>query len=237
MTLRPFETEPRRRDPGETYSRLRVNVSRAVGVIAAVAICCGVIGRIASLQDPAGRAVAFRQESRHGRIAVKELLDNFHSDQAGRFASVDPLETVLASPFSEIPRTEILAASFERFDADAPVVLTPGADAAPGRRGFDDDFDGVVDNGSELGAFGSDDHCVTPVDPEFEKHLAMPGNRIIGRGAFIPTEFEAESADPVEVAETAFPGDATPGDAPEPSLRVVVTGKTRGRTWVWPVEL
>lgn len=229
-----------RNDPGARRRRSGVNVSYAVGVLVAIAIATGVVGRIVSLQDPAGRAVAFRQESRQGFIGVRNLREIFPIGETAHAALANPLELVLMSSVSEIPRTEILAAESERFDRDAPVVLTPGADAAAGRRGVDDDFDGVTDNDSELGAFGSDDHCVTPVDPEFEKHMAMPGSRVIGRGAFVPFETDGNSGGPGDVSEDRTPGDAS-GRAARGLItwktRVVITGKTRGRTWVWPVQL
>ena len=60
------------------------------------------------------------------------------------------------------------------------VVLTSGVDAQPGQAGIDDDFDGVIDNDSELGAFGSDDFCVT----EYQfKQLAIndPFARVVSK--------------------------------------------------------
>ncbi len=45
------------------------------------------------------------------------------------------------------------------FDSDARVVVGNGDDKAPGVAGVDDDFNSVIDDESERGAFRSDDDC------------------------------------------------------------------------------
>ena len=60
------------------------------------------------------------------------------------------------------------------------VILTSGQDRLPGRAGFDDDFDGVMDNASELGAFGSDDFCLTQIEFDLQG-IDDPFARVVSR--------------------------------------------------------
>ncbi len=172
----------------------------------ALAVLAGVVFRAASLQEPGGRAMAFRTEVRLGAAARQTLC----GDRDGVLR--DPLAAVQSSELAQIPATQLHDASLEWFDPEAEIVLTAGADGAPGRRGIDDDFDGVIDNPSELGAIGSDDHCATPTDPDFDQHINRPFSRVVDHGAYAPhpAELEAPAA-----------------------VRVLVHGETRRRQWVW----
>ena len=188
----------------------------------------GAIVRGVYLDSPGGRAMAFRTESRLGAIGVAEL-------QRDPSAVIDdPLRAVRSSKLAEIPATEIHDAWLEHFDPQAAILLTAGADGAPGRLGIDDDFDGVIDNPSELGAVGSDDHVVTPIDPDFEQQLDRSYSRIVGRGTFIPGK--PEPLVPGK-PEPLVPGKPELGDAIAKPLRLLIHGNTRGRDWVWTVEV
>ncbi|KLU02510.1 putative transmembrane protein [Rhodopirellula islandica] len=74
--------------------------------------------------------------------------------------------------------------SVQRFDPDAAVWIVSGPDGKPGWDGWDDNQDGTVDDLGELGAAWSDDHCLTPLDPDFEQ-LDPSNARIINRGTFV----------------------------------------------------
>jgi hypothetical protein len=75
-----------------------------------------------------------------------------------------------------------------QWDADAVVYVAAGEDAMPGVTGVDDDGNGVVDDSRELGATGSDDVMLTPLDKGYDD--ARQGRvtaMAISRGAMIPT--------------------------------------------------
>jgi hypothetical protein len=75
-----------------------------------------------------------------------------------------------------------------QWDADAVVYVAAGEDAMPGVTGVDDDGNGVVDDSRELGATGSDDVMLTPLDDGYDD--ARQGRvtaMAISRGAMIPT--------------------------------------------------
>ena len=84
--------------------------------------------------------------------------------------------------------------SVQRFDPDAEVWIVSGADGKPGWDGWDDNQNGTVDDLSELGAAWSDDHCLTPLDSEYEQ-VDPAYSRIINRGTFVPSDFESFAAD------------------------------------------
>jgi len=72
------------------------------------------------------------------------------------------------------------------FDPNAEVLLFAGDDRRPGRAGIDDDFNGIVDDVSELGAIYGDDACLTPVDGNY--NAIREGNvpwRVISIGAWV----------------------------------------------------
>ena len=102
----------------------------------------------------------------------------------------------------------------QRFDPDAAVVLTAGEDGAFGRRNIDDDFNGVVDDASELGAMRSDDRCLAPTDPGYPSDWHASETRVIQRGAYVPGY------------------DRTAG-----SFRLVVRFGTDADPIVWPVTV
>jgi hypothetical protein len=75
-----------------------------------------------------------------------------------------------------------------QWDADAVVYVAAGEDAMPGVAGVDDDGNGIVDDSRELGATGSDDVMLTPLDEGYND--AREGRvtaMAISRGAMIPT--------------------------------------------------
>jgi hypothetical protein len=75
-----------------------------------------------------------------------------------------------------------------QWDASAVVYVAAGADAMPGAAEVDDDGNGLVDDLRELGATGSDDVMLTPLDQGYDD--ARQGRvtaMAISRGAMIPT--------------------------------------------------
>ena len=90
---------------------------------------------------------------------------------------------VSADTLSNCP--DVIAVTPLYLDRDANVLLTPGADVAPGQVGLDDDRDGVIDNASEMGAVGSDDQCVAPWSDDYPAALANPDSIVISKGAFV----------------------------------------------------
>ncbi|TWU38934.1 hypothetical protein Q31b_40120 [Novipirellula aureliae] len=72
------------------------------------------------------------------------------------------------------------------FDPDAEVLLFAGKDRLPGRAGIDDDFNGIVDDLSELGAIYGDDICLTPADANYKsiREGSLPW-RVISVGAWV----------------------------------------------------
>ena len=82
-----------------------------------------------------------------------------------------------------------------QWDAETPVYVAAGEDAMPGVAGVDDDGNGVVDDSRELGATGSDDVMLTPLDDGYDD--ARQGRvtaLAISRGAMIPTPILAPEA-------------------------------------------
>ncbi|MCC9642335.1 hypothetical protein LOC71_08615 [Rhodopirellula sp. JC740] len=79
--------------------------------------------------------------------------------------------------------------SVQRFDPEAEVWIVPGKDGQPGWAGWDDDQNGTVDDRSELGAAWSDDHCVTPLSPDFPA-IPRERSRIINRGTFVASDWK-----------------------------------------------
>lgn len=82
-----------------------------------------------------------------------------------------------------------------QWDAEAAVYVAAGADAMPGVAGVDDDGNGLVDDSRELGATGSDDVMLTPLDEGYND--AREGRvtaMAISRGAMIPTPILASEA-------------------------------------------
>ena len=130
-----------------------------------------------------------------------------------------PLGAPVRPPIADLQETTVLA--LEQFDPTADVLLTSGQDQMPGRRGIDDDFDDVVDNASELGAFLSDDECLAPTDAGYDTAPQQPFVRVISRGAFVPA--------PLMVVPDPAAADAPP-------RRIVVHGQRRSDVFVWPVD-
>ena len=190
----------------------------AVGIVL-LALALGVAYRLSQIHDPVMRAAAFRGETRSASRAVDRIGPVLATADA-----TDPRPDLLpaldAAGFGDVPRTEVRDAWWEVKDPRAPILLVVGDDGAPGRAGVDDDFSGVVDDAGELGAFGSDDRCVTPLDADFPDWQRDPHSRVVGRGTFVPLE-------------TAPASVAASGDR---AKRLVIRGRTRGRDWVWPID-
>ncbi|TWT82011.1 hypothetical protein CA13_34660 [Planctomycetes bacterium CA13] len=86
------------------------------------------------------------------------------------------------------------------FDPDAEVILFAGADGLPGRAEIDDDFNGIVDDPSELGAFRSDDVCLTPNDPTYlSVRSGQASWKVISRGSSVISR--KSSVDPLELLQ------------------------------------
>ncbi|MFG0261740.1 MAG: hypothetical protein ACF788_05050 [Novipirellula sp. JB048] len=103
-----------------------------------------------------------------------------------------------------------------RFDPQAWVIVDNGADGQPGRAGIDDDFNGVVDDASERGAFGSDDQChILPPDASPARGRDADVS-VLSRGGFVP--------DAREPAATAAP------------RRWIVSGEADGRAWKFAID-
>jgi len=86
------------------------------------------------------------------------------------------------------------------WDRDAIVYVTVGEDDAPGVAGVDDEGNGIVDDLSEIGATGSDDVMLTPVDAGYDD--AASGKTvsiILSRGAMIPVPPNQVIKGPTEV--------------------------------------
>ncbi|MEM9588066.1 MAG: hypothetical protein AAGA03_12365 [Planctomycetota bacterium] len=111
-----------------------------------------------------------------------------------------------------------IEAGVEVFDPSAVVLLVAGKDGKPGRARFDDDRNFRVDDITELGAMGSDDHCLVPTDPGFLQAAQHPDSRVVNRGAFVQL----------------------PPSQPLPDVdryRIVLTGEVDDRAVGWNVEL
>ncbi|TWU33749.1 hypothetical protein [Novipirellula artificiosorum] len=103
------------------------------------------------------------------------------------------------------------------FDPAAAVMITSGADGLPGRAGLDDDFNQVIDDNSELGAFRGDDICLTPADADYDGWLASDrAHRTLSLGCFVP--------------ETGDRSDESP------RRRWIVQGQTGDASWTWMVD-
>ena len=76
------------------------------------------------------------------------------------------------------------------FDPNVPVLLGPGKDGAPGRLGFDDNFNGDLDDQQEIGAVGSDDTCLAPWNKEYQPTLEHDQAVTISRGTFVPATLD-----------------------------------------------
>ena len=131
-----------------------------------------------------------------------------------------PLGAPVRPPLADLQETAVVA--IEQFDPTADVLLTSGQDQMPGRRGIDDDFDDIVDNPSELGAFLSDDECLAPTDIGYDTASQQPFVRVISRGAFVPAPLKMVPKPPA---------------ADTPPRRVVLHGQRSGDVFVWPVGL
>ncbi|EMI20558.1 hypothetical protein RMSM_02508 [Rhodopirellula maiorica SM1] len=105
------------------------------------------------------------------------------------------------------------------FDPGASVVVTNGDDGGPGRADVDDDFNGVVDDASERGAFGSDDVCEVRASPNDRHQAADSDVSLLSRGGFVPDSLmlNQKSAD-----------DAT--------RRFIVSGRQQGQLWKFAVD-
>lgn len=113
---------------------------------------------------------------------------------------------VAASEFAGLGRDAVLAECREAahgaaesvtpfcFQAEAPVVLGTGPDGQPGVAGEDDNFNGIIDERSEIGAVGSDDTCLAPADDGHRRSLEAPDSLVLSRGAFVPCENAADAA-------------------------------------------
>ena len=165
------------------------------------------------------RANAFRAETRLASRAVNRIGPVLAAGDA-LDPWKDPIRAAEPAGFGDVPHTDILDAWWEVKDPRAPILLVVGEDGAPGRAGVDDDFSGVIDDAGELGAFGSDDRCVTPIDADFPDWQRDPHTRVVGRGTFVPLN-------------TASASVAASGDR---ARRLVIRGRTRGRDWVWPID-
>ncbi|GAA5504924.1 hypothetical protein [Novipirellula caenicola] len=104
------------------------------------------------------------------------------------------------------------------FDPGAWVVVTNGDDGEPGRADVDDDFNGVVDDHSERGAFGSDDYCRVLASHDDPSESYGANVTLLSRGGFVPKSLAAnlESNDPVR--------------------RLIVSGSQLGKPWKFAVD-
>jgi hypothetical protein len=111
------------------------------------------------------------------------------------------------------------ASSIQRhvFDADAAVLLVPGDDGLPGQAGRDDDFDGVIDNQSEMGAVGSDDLCLAPWNHGYQVALQSGQAVVISRGTFVGDGYTS----PKQAA--SFQADA--------ATRLLIQGRDGDQAW------
>ncbi len=106
-----------------------------------------------------------------------------------------------------------------RFDPNAWVVVTNGGDGQPGKADVDDDFNGVVDDASERGAFGSDDQCeVLSVDATVSP-TTDPAISVLSRGGFVPVQ------DPQRLQSE---------DSPR---RLIVSGEASGKSWTFAIDV
>ena len=187
----------------------------AVGIVL-LALALGLPYRLSQIHDPVMRTAAFRVETR----AASRAVDRIGPVLAATDPGPDLMPALDAAGFGDVPRTEVRDAWWEVKDPRAPILLVVGDDGAPGRAGVDDDLSGVVDDVGELGAFGSDDRCVTPIDADFPDWQRHPHSRVVGRGTFVPLE--------TAPASVAASDDRT--------RRLVIRGRTRGGDWVWPID-
>ena len=119
-------------------------------------------------------------------IRVQSLVAVKSAEQQDPFLATGFLGTVESSAESA---SGVFRVERQVFDPDAKVILAVGADSLPGQAGFDDNFNGVVDDRGEMGAVGSDDLCLAPWNAQYQD-WADCGNDVvvISRGAFVPIQ-------------------------------------------------
>ncbi len=92
------------------------------------------------------------------------------------FAAYERGEALTGSPMTVLPQ------GLDVWDDKMPVWVTPGRDAAPGWKDWDDNGNGIVDDESELGAAWSDDFCIVQLPGH-----PTPVGRIIDQGGYRPS--------------------------------------------------
>jgi len=120
---------------------------------------------------------------------------------------------MLASPLADA--IGLLRVEYWVFDPSAAVLISPGDDGEPGKAGYDDDADGIVDNRSELGAMYSDDVCLAPGDDGYEQALTDTRVEVVSRGAFVPLDLATADVS-VDV---------------DPTWRIKLFGVLDGQSW------
>jgi hypothetical protein len=145
----------------------------------------------------------------------------------------------------DVVAANILAFDIRGYDPTAPVFITSGADAQPGRAQVDDDGVGGSDvtfavggeAATELGAFGSDDELVNVTDLGIWSLMGQPimdpqypgtfGNHlqaIANRGAFVDLFYPYLAGTPLLSRTAQADSSATPRMSPSiPMLPIVTT--------------
>ncbi len=113
------------------------------------------------------------------------------------------------------------------FDPDAVVLLHVGDDGCPGRKNWDDDQDGAIDDSSEMGAYKSDDQCLASWQPGYAAVAKHPSSKVIYKGTFV--DAGTVSADEI----IAILNDPVPQDQ---STRFIVHGESDGVAWTRLVQ-
>ncbi|MEM9644212.1 MAG: hypothetical protein AAF989_04390 [Planctomycetota bacterium] len=109
----------------------------------------------------------------------------------GRLISLSvPTASLSANPMlrSGTDSSSLVFVSRLEFDPQAAALLWVGPDGMPGQRDLDDNFNGVVDDPTELGAVHSDDRLVTPVDQDYNVALGLKTSVPISHGCFVVAE-------------------------------------------------
>ena len=151
-------------------------------------------------------------------LIVAGALFRFMSLQADNRAARNQLQNNLDSASFNAARL--------RFDPMAEVIIAVGDDGAPGQVDLDDDFDGLVDNASEMGAVGSDDICLAPWQPGYNQSQSGPAESfvVISRG-----EFVVDTSDDVDTVDDKRPNHAAPQTVPAEQSRWLVTDSDGNR--------
>ena len=115
----------------------------------------------------------------------------------------------------------------QRFDDQATVRLGPGPDGQPGQADGDDNFNGVTDDVSEMGAVGSDDVCLAPwatADWNSSEVAKLNNDQAvtIARGAFV-TAAQWSRDDDDDVQELL--------NHTSPGMRLLILGRSGPSDW------